>query len=294
MYLLLCGAMVTFMQCGFAMIECGAVRQKHTIFILFKNVLDPCFSMLCFWAFGYSFAFGAPASGAGTGSAFIGTGRYFLRGVEGDGGAPAAHPLAFVFFQMAFAATAVTIVSGAVAERCAVRAFFLYPAFISTIVYPVVVHWVWSQQGFLSRANDGTDAPLLLGVGMIDFAGSSVVHMTGGLAALIGCYMIGPRDGDWKRMRPHSEQNIVLGTLILWFGWYGFNCGSTMEIAGAGAAAVASKVAITTSLSAAAGGITAIFVGRALCREWDVVRACNGILGGLVGVTAGANVVEPG
>eukprot|EP00937_MAST-01D_sp_MAST-1D-sp2_P005390 g5390.t1 len=282
-FFFICAVLVLFMQCGFAMVESGTVREHNVKSILFKNLLDPCLSAIFFWAFGFAFAYGK----ADDSNAFIGNKLFFLTNFE------SGYHYTDWFFQYAFAATAATIVSGAVAERCQVGAFFLYNIFITSFVYPVVVHWVWSGDGFLSVFNTGEHEDLLVDVGMIDFAGSGVVHMTGGLAGLIGAYVLGPRSGDWKNMKVHSVPLVVFGTFILWVGWYGFNCGSTLGISGGDKPMLVGKVAVTTTLCAAASGIVSCLLWNKLGEKWSVERICNGILGGLVGITAGCNVVEP-
>jgi hypothetical protein len=229
LWLLICGVLVFFMQCGFAMVESGSVRHHSVKSILLKNLLDPCFAALGFWLFGYGFAYGQ-AEGGGNG--FIGSNRFALSNFEDR------DTYANFFFQFAFAATAATILSGAVAERCTVIAFCLYSLTLASLVYPgeccflrpplsqplaepafadaplprypplllVVVHWVWAGDGFLSAANTSP----LADVGMVDFAGSGVVHMTGGLAALIGAKVLRPRAGAWKTYATVSVASLRL------------------------------------------------------------------------------------
>ena len=205
------------------------------------------------------------------------------------------------FFQFAFAATAATIVSGAVAERCAMSGYAGYAFFLTTFVYPMVAHWVWSDKGFLSafKVNPYKN------VGVIDFAGCGVVHMVGGAAAGIGAWVLGPRIGRFDpdvpvtEFKGHSAPLTVLGTFILWVGWYGFNPGSTLAIVGSGD--VASKVAVCTTLSAAAGGVTNMLLHFQIAKRcaadkhgiYDVAETCNGVLAGLVAITAACAVVEP-
>ena len=202
---------------------------------------------------------------------------------------------AFWMFQWAFAATAATIVSGAVAERCKFVAYLVYTTCLTAFIYPVVVHWAWSSEGWLS-AWTGDDAPYLKANGLIDFAGSGVVHMTGGAAALVGAVFLGPRTGRFTPtgavvdMPGHSTVLAALGTFILWFGWYGFNPVSTLAFEYMGDAA---RVAVTTTLSAAAGGCTTLAIHVALKNPPDVFPALNGILAGLVSITAPCPVVEP-
>ncbi len=207
------------------------------------------------------------------------------------------------FFQFTFAATAATIVAGTVAERCKMSAYLCYSLFLTGFVYPAVVHAIWNSNGFLSAFNSEAHYG-----GMIDFAGSGVVHMTGGATALVAAVILGPRigrfyDAEGNKLEkpgefpPHSVALQVLGTFILWFGWYGFNPGSTLGVIGYGD--VLSLCAVTTTLSAAAGAVSALFTDTMLVllaegeAEYDLTMAMNGCLGGLVGITAGCSVVEP-
>ena len=285
MWLLICAVLVFFMQCGFAMVEAGAVRHGSVKSILFKNLLDPCFAALTFWAFGYGFAYG----GSDDPNVFIGDKFFFLSNFE------SVDSYANFLFQWAFAATAATIVSGAVAERCKIEAFFMYNILLTGFVYPVVVHWVWSAEGFLSAwvTSDSLKGKLFADVGMVDFAGCGVVHMVGGLAGLIGASVLGPRSGEWKKYGTHNAPLVCFGTFVLWMGWFGFNCGSTLLFNGGDQSShLASKVAVTTVLSAASSGITSCFIWNRLGEAWSIERTCNGILAGLVGITAGCAVVE--
>ena len=278
------------MQCGFAMLCAGSVRQKNVKNIMLKNILDACGGALGYWAVGFGVAYES-----GT---FIGTsgGRFFLN----DYG----NYIDF-FFQFTFAATAATIVAGTVAERCKMVAYLCYSLFLTGFVYPVVVHAIWNSNGFLSAFNE--DAYF---GGMIDFAGSGVVHMTGGATALIAAIVLGPRIGRFydedgnaiEDPQPFPAHNValqVLGTFILWFGWYGFNPGSTLAISPAGYGDVAALCAVTTTLSAAAGAVSSMFTDTLLGflaegeAEYDLTMCMNGCLGGLVGITAGCSVVEP-
>jgi Amt family ammonium transporter len=203
------------------------------------------------------------------------------------------------FFQWAFAGAAATIVSGAVAERTKFEAYLIFSFVITVFIYPVVVHWGWGA-GWLSAWGampdaDGNARPLLSGKdtsrGMIDFAGSGIVHMVGGVAGLMGAIVIGPRKGRFTEgIPPSSPQMMALGTMILWFGWYGFNCGSTLMLT-AGASNVAAKVAMTTTLAASMGCITMTIIAKVVERNFDIGLALNGILGGLVSITANCSVV---
>lgn len=280
-WLMLAAFLVFFMQLGFAMVESGFVRAKNTTNILMKNVLDACIGGLAFFAVGYGLAYGLRD---GTANQFFGEGHFFLNGFDG---------YATWLFQFAFAATAATIVSGAMAERTQFKAYLIYTFFISALIYPIVVHWAWDANGWMSAfAEDpiGTN-------GYIDFAGSGVVHMVGGFAGLVGAFFVGPRMGKYTggKINVMPGHSIALGTMgmfILWFGWYGFNPGSTLALSG-GFADLAAKVAVTTTLAAAAGGVTAVLISRARTGVYDMGLTINGILGGLVAITAGCAVVDP-
>ncbi|XP_063676983.1 uncharacterized protein LOC134813224 [Bolinopsis microptera] len=293
-WVIICAGMVFLMQMGFALVEVGTVRIKNTKNILVKNMLDACIGALSFWLIGYALAFGDTTSG------FIGTNGFALktldmrRGGEFNDRPYQGKKYAIFLFQWAFAATAATIVSGAVAERCKVIAYFVYSFVLTVFVYPVVVHWGWSDNGWASAFAPKEDR--LFGVGVIDFAGSSVVHMVGGLTALIGAIFLGPRygkfvEGKAQTMVFQSSTFQTLGTLVLWFGWYGFNCGSTLTIAGA-ASDVAGKVAVTTTIGAASAGVTATVIGFIFEGHISIGRTNNGILAGLVSITAGCSVVD--
>ncbi|HLB23344.1 MAG TPA: ammonium transporter [Dehalococcoidia bacterium] len=280
-WLMIAAFLVFFMQLGFAMVESGFVRSKNTTNILMKNVLDACIGGLAFFAIGFPLAYGL--SGAESNKLF-GDGNFFLDGFS---------DYATWLFQFAFAATAATIVSGAMAERTKFSAYLIYTFFISALIYPIVVHWAWDGNGWLSAfAEDpiGTN-------GYIDFAGSGVVHMVGGFAGLVGAIMVGPRIGKFTggKINVIPGHSIALGTLgmfVLWVGWYGFNPGSTLALSG-GFAALAAKVAVTTTLAACAGGVTATLVSKARSGVYDMGLTINGILGGLVGITAPCATVEP-
>jgi len=290
LWLMLGGFLVFFMQAGFALLEAGGVRAKNTKNILLKNVLDACMGSVIWWAIGYPLAYGDG------GNAFIGGGDNFFMADQdySDGGGFYAGWL----FQWAFAATAATIVSGAVAERCTIKAYLIYTGVITGFIYPVAVHWGWSGDGWLSafRSTDGDYDPYMGAQGLIDFAGSGIVHMTGGGAALMGAILLGPRKGRFSAdgmvmdMPGHNTVLQALGTMILWFGWYGFNPVSTLCVAGC--MTVAEKVAVTTTLSAGAGGVTAILIDVLWGNHLDIGPALNGILAGLVAITAPCSVVD--
>jgi len=285
MWIVLCGSMVMFMQAGFALLESGAVRKRNVQNILFKNFMDCCWATIAFFFLGYGFAFG---TSDGTDSPFIGSGNFALS-LE-----PSNTGYHMFFFQWAFSNAAATIVSGSVAERTKLEAFFAYATIITGLVYPVVCHWFWDSDGFASAFNTNP----LFGTGVIDFAGSGVVHTVGGLAGLVGAYIVGPRKGCFPKpgepaqnFEPASYTNMGIGVFILWFGWYGFNCGSTLAIVGLGG--VAAHVAVTTTIAAATGGLFSTIIVKIQCGFWDLGICFNGILAGLISITAGCSVVQP-
>jgi Amt family ammonium transporter len=273
-FVLLSAVLVIFMQAGFALVEAGLTRAKSVANIMMKNLMDFCAGALAFWAVGYAIAFGSD------GNDFVGSGGWFL----GDGAfqyGTLTVPVTFVF-QAAFAATAATIVSGAMAERTKFKSYFLYSIVISAVIYPVVVHWNWGG-GWLAQL----DTPFH------DFAGSTMVHMTGGVAALMGALILGPRigkygpDGKPRAILAHNIPYAVLGTFILLVGWYGFNPGSELAADGA-----IGGIAVTTTLAAAAGAVTAMLTIWAKTGKPDVAMTANGMLAGLVGITAGTAAVS--
>ena len=278
LWVLLAAFLVFFMQAGFAMVEAGFTRAKNAVNILMKNLLDFSMGSIAYWAIGFAIMFG-------TGSAFMGTSGWF---VPSDSTAFASLEWSSVpthaawLFQLVFAATAATIVSGAMAERTQFKSYLIYSVFITGIIYPIVGHWIWGG-GWLSD------------FGMSDFAGSTVVHSTGGWLALTGAIVLGPRlgkyDGEGKP-RPIAGHNLplaALGVFILWLGWFGFNPGSQM---GADALDI-SKIAVTTNLAAAAGAITAMITAWIFLGKPDAGMSLNGALAGLVAITAGCASVSP-
>jgi Amt family ammonium transporter len=273
---LVAGFLVFFMQAGFALVEAGLARAKNTVNILTKNFMDFCIGGLAFWAFGFALMFGgsALASGLDIGNPWIGMSGFFLSGDAYDVGTNLLW-----FFQMVFAATAATIVSGAMGERTKITSYMAYSFFISALIYPIYGHWVWGG-GWLST--------LPFGAGARDFAGSGVVHAVGGLVAFAGAYMVGPRrgkfnaDGTPNTIPGHSMTLVVLGTFILFFGWFGFNPGSTL----AATELRISVIATNTFLAGVAGAVFAMYYSLWKTGKADVGLACNGSLAGLVGITA--------
>eukprot|EP00189_Rhodosorus_marinus_P014086 CAMPEP_0184738036 /NCGR_PEP_ID=MMETSP0315-20130426/777_1 /TAXON_ID=101924 /ORGANISM="Rhodosorus marinus, Strain UTEX LB 2760" /LENGTH=480 /DNA_ID=CAMNT_0027205571 /DNA_START=159 /DNA_END=1601 /DNA_ORIENTATION=- len=285
MFVLFSGYLVFMMQNGFAMLTAGSVRTKNTKNVLLKNLLDACVGAMGYWIFGYAFAYGNPIN-PDTGEAevnpFIGHTYFALADL------PETEFVSF-FFQWTFAATAATIVSGSVAERTSFYAYLGYALFLTSFVYPVVSHWVWGG-GWLSTLFD---------VGVIDFAGCSVVHMVGGVAGLVGAILVGPRmgrfdaEGNVVPMPGHSATLCTLGTFILWFGWYGFNPGSTLGISGTGSTITAQRCAVTTTLAAAAAGLVVLIIVKIRDHIFDLISVLNGVLAGLVSITAVCYGAEP-
>ena len=273
-FVLVAAVLVIFMQAGFALVEAGLTRAKSVANIMMKNMMDFAAGAIAFFAVGFAIAFGA-------GNDFFGTEGWFL----GDGAftyGTLTVPVFFVF-QVAFAATAATIVSGAMAERTKFKSYFLYSIVISSLIYPVVVHWNWGG-GWLAQ----------LSTPFHDFAGSTMVHQTGGIAALMGAMILGPRigkygtDGKPRAIPGHNIPFAVLGTFILLVGWYGFNPGSELAADGA-----IGGIAVTTTLAACAGAVAAMLAIWIKSGKPDVAMTANGMLAGLVGVTAGTAAVSP-
>ncbi len=273
-WVLFAAVLVFFMQAGFGLVEAGLVRAKNAANILMKNLMDFSFASLAFWAFGYAVMWGE-------GNWFLGTEGWFLIGetspVEGV-------PLyIFWLFQAAFAGAAATIVAGGVAERMKFVAYLLYAVAISALIYPIVGHWVWGG-GWLAE------------LGFYDFAGSTVVHGVGGVAALVGSMMLGPRIGKFdkagnpKMIGGHNLPLAALGVFILWLGWFGFNAGSTLTLSDP---ELVSLIVINTTLASAAGAILAMITAWVKFGKPDVSIAFNGVLAGLVGITAPCAVVNP-
>lgn len=272
---LLAAFLVFFMQAGFAMVETGFTRAKNAANILMKNLMDFSIGSIAFWLIGFGIMFGADKMG------LFGT-NGFLLGAANPETTEGLWQYTFWMFQVVFAATAATIVSGAMAERTKFPAYLFYSFFICAIIYPVAGHWIWGG-GWLSSQ------------GMIDFAGSTVVHSVGGWAALAGAILVGPRlgkynkDGSSNAIPGHSIPLAALGVFILWFGWFGFNAGSTT----AGTNLSIATIAVTTNLAAAAGAILAMYTTWIKFGKPDTSMALNGALAGLVAITAPCASVSP-
>lgn len=273
-WVLLAAILIFMMQMGFASVEAGFTRSKNTANILMKNLLDFCFGSLLFWLFGFRIMFGADA--------FAGLiADPFALGSAVPSNIPQT---AFLIFQTMFCATTATIVSGAMAERTQFRAYLVYCIFISAFIYPISGHWTWGG-GWLSA------------LGFHDFAGSAVVHSAGGWLALVGAAMVGPRIGKYKNGKPHAilGHNLTIATLgvfILWIGWFGFNPGSTVGISTPELQQSASTVFMNTNISAATGALTALIVAWVRTARPSLSLSLNGVLAGLVGITAGCDAVS--
>ncbi|MEB3160148.1 MAG: ammonium transporter [Synechocystis sp.] len=277
-WILIAAILVIFMNAGFGMLETGLCRQKNAVNILTKNLIVFALATLAYWAIGFSLMFGS------SGNPFIGMGGFFLSGDHSNYGLspfPEGLPVAvFFLFQVAFSATAATIVSGAVAERIKFNEFLIFSVLLVGIAYPITGHWVWDAGGWLYT------------MGFSDFAGSTVVHSVGGWAALAGAFLLGPRIGKFVDGRPgaipgHNMGFAMLGCLILWIGWFGFNPGSQLA-----ADQACAYIAVTTNLAASAGGVTATFTSWFKDGKPDLTMVINGILAGLVGITAGCAAVS--
>ncbi len=272
-WILLCGALVFFMQAGFAMLETGFTRAKNAGNIVMKNIIDICIGAPLFWMIGFGIMYGG------------GLDLFVKRDYAGflpDG----VSQYAFIFYQIAFCATAATIVSGAMAERTKFVAYCIYSAVISMLIYPIVGHWIWGN-GWLAQ------------LGFHDFAGGTVVHTLGGMSALAGVGLLGPRIGKYtkngksKAIPGHNITLSALGILILWFGWFGFNGGSILCTEGNDLQLVAGKVFLNTILAAGTSAVSAMLTSRIKYKKPDVSMTLNGILAGLVAITAGCDLVTP-
>lgn len=280
---LVAAALVFFMQAGFALLATGLTRAKNAVNILTKSYMDFCIGALAFWAFGFALLMGGSglAPGLETGSALVGLSGFFLSGQADD-----VRTMVLWIFHMVFAATAATIVAGAMAERTRLPAYLAYSFLVSAVVYPIYGHWMWGG-GWL--------ATLPLGVGARDFAGSGVVHTIGGLLGLVGAAMVGPRagkfnaDGSPNTIPGHNMAYVAVGTFILFFGWFGFNAGSTL----AATDLRISVITVNTFLAGATGAVVALYLGLIRTGKGGLLAACNGSLAGLVAITAPCAYVAP-
>ena len=274
---IIAAALVFFMQAGFALLETGFARAKNAVNIIMKNVMDASAGGLVFFFVGFGIMFGTSWNG------LVGTDGFMLMGIEGQ---PESWTYAFYFFQAVFAATAATIVSGAVAERIKFTGYLVFSIAITGLIYPVFGAWAWG--GLFNGSG------WLEGLGFIDFAGSTVVHSVGGWAALAGALVLGPRagkyapDGTPRSIPGHSLPLAALGVFILWLGWFGFNAGSTT----AGSTDIA-LIAMNTFVAAGAGAVMAMTTTWIRGGTPDATMTLNGVLGGLVGITAGCATLTP-
>lgn len=289
-WMLLAAMLVFFMQPGFALVEAGFTQMKNTANILMKNLVDFMFGALLFWLVGFGIMFGVGSFAGCPHLADLDSMAQLLNnGLPIEG---------FLIFQTVFCATSATIVSGAMAERTKFSMYLVYTVFISVLIYPVSGHWTWGG-GWLMNGNEGSFMMDLFGVASHDFAGSMVVHSVGGWIALVGAAILGPRigkygkDGRSKAIPGHSLTLACLGVFILWFGWFGFNPGSQLAADTASAQTAISLVFLNTNLAACAGGVVALFVSWMKYGKPSLSLTLNGILAGLVGITAGCDVVSP-
>jgi len=278
-WVLLAAFLVFCMQVGFVMLEAGFARSRESVNILVEGIVDTCICGVLFWAFGFAFMF-EPGNG------FIGTTGFFLNGLPDTYGTTGVPLLAFWVFQFAFADTCSTITSGAMVGRCGFIGDILYSIGVTGFIYPIIGHWAWGPDGWLAVRS----------VAFRDFAGSTVVHSIGGAISLIGAIALGPRLGRKFRRDgggPPLPHNIILGAvggLILWFGWYGFNPGSTLsalDLQGI------SRVSFNTTLAACSAGLTALFYAYVRVKKWDLGLTVNGFLAGLVAITCPCYWVSP-
>jgi len=264
------------MQAGFAMVETGFTRAKNAGNIIMKNLMDFALGTIVFWILGFGLMFGATKYGV------VGTIDLFVRGNYST----TIPTYAFLIFQTVFCATAATIVSGAMAERTKFISYLIYSAVISAVIYPISGHWIWGG-GWLSQ------------LGFHDFAGSTAVHMVGGVAALVGAKILGARIGKYdkngkpKAILGHSVTLGALGVFILWFAWFGFNGGSTLSVTGDDAILTMSKIFVTTNIAAAVSTTAVMIITWIRYKKPDVSMTLNGSLAGLVAITAGCDLVSP-
>jgi Amt family ammonium transporter len=268
-WLIVAAALVFFMQAGFCFLETGLVRKKNSLNVAVKNITDMMVAIMIYGAVGYAFMFGSSSGG------FIGTDGFFLNGVTDP------YDLSFFVFQAMFAGTVATVVSGAVAERMQFVGYVIMALILAAFVYPVAGHWVWSGDGWLAQQ------------GFIDFAGSTVVHSVGAWVALAGVMILGPRkgkfneDGTVNDLTGHDLLLTTIGVFILWMGWFGFNGGSTLA-----ANESIAPVIVNTVIAAAAGGVANLMLSSLTSTMIRIERILNGVLGGLVAITAGCGVVD--
>lgn len=280
-WVIVTASMVFFMQAGFVMLEIGACRAKNTINIVMKSFLDFCICAIVFLLVGFAFMFGKSWHGV------VGMDSFWLSSFAGD------HPVwVFWFFQVGFAGVSCTIMSGAVAERTKFLGYLMYCALFTAVIYPVIGHWAWGSFG--GAYGVGGEKGWLEALGFVDYAGSSVVHACGGACALAGILAVGPRagrfgpDGTPRLIAGHNIPLVTLGVLLLWFGWFGFNAGSSLS-----GSSVIGRLVVNTTISPSAAGIAAMISMWFIQGRPDVNIAMNGALGGAVAITACCGNVSP-
>jgi len=288
-WMILAGLLVFFMHAGFSLLESGCVRFKNTQNILAKNLLVVTVGFLCWYVVGWTLAYG----GVEKPHKFSGGTQFVMDGFFDD-----KTLFRNWFFQGAFCATGGTIVSGAIAERTKLKGFGIYVVIMTSFIYPVVAYWGWSGLGLLSYTDDAGESVSAFGPAYKDFAGSGIVHLVGGIGGIVGAICVGPRKGRWEGKEEFGADNIpfcVLGTFCLWFGWYGFNPGSTLSMKTKDDAYIAGLVAVNTTLAPCMAGLVVFFLRAHVCQPklLDVGGFCNGILAGLVSITAGCAFVKP-
>ena len=287
-WMLLAAMLVFFMQPGFALCEAGFTRGKNTANILFKNFVDFCFGSILFWLLGFGFMFGSNGEGF-IGMPHFGDISFYESDLPVEG---------FLIFQTVFCATAATIVSGAMAERTKFSMYCIYSVFISLLIYPISGHWTWGG-GWLMNGDETSFMMTTFGATFHDFAGSAIVHSVGGVLAFVGAIALGPRlgkygkDGKSRAIPGHNLMAAALGVFILWFGWFGFNPGSQLAASGEVNRIAISHVFLTTNLAAAAGAIGTMFTSWIKYGKPSVSLTLNGVLAGLVAITAGCDLVSP-
>ena len=287
-WMLLAAMLVFFMQPGFALCEAGFTRSKNTANILFKNFVDFMFGSILFWLLGFGFMFGSNGEGF-IGMPHFGDISFYESDLPVEG---------FLVFQTVFCATAATIVSGAMAERTKFSMYCIYSLFISLIIYPISGHWTWGG-GWLMNGDETSFMMTTFGATFHDFAGSAIVHSVGGVLAFVGAIALGPRlgkygkDGKSRAIPGHNLLTAALGVFILWFGWFGFNPGSQLAASGEVNRVAISHVFLTTNLAAAAGGIGTMFTSWIKYGKPSFSLTLNGVLAGLVAITAGCDLVSP-
>lgn len=277
LWMIIAIVLIFMMQAGFTMLETGFTRTKNAGNIAMKNLMDFVVGALVFWILGFGLMHSESVHG------LIGKPDLFSRGDYAAGGYTGS---AYLVFQIMFCATAATIVSGAMAERTKFAAYLISSAVISALVYPIAGHWIWNERGWLHQ------------LGFHDFAGSTAVHVVGGTAALVGAKILGPRlgkytkEGKSRAIPGHSMSFAVLGVFLLWFGWYGFNAGSTLTLTGDEAILTVGAIVLNVTLSAAAACFVSMLVSWRRYGKADATMTFNGVLAGLVAITAGCNEVS--